>query len=62
MLTFRVQVEYRHGMIVVHEPDVGGEVPVRVDGFGVSEQVVRHRCISSRSSAQLLMLLDYSFV
>ena len=41
-LTLRVQVEYRHSVLIVYKPYVRRQVPVRIDGLGVSEEVVRH--------------------
>ena len=41
-LTLRVQVEYRHGVLIVYKPYVRRQVPVRIYGLGVSEEVIRH--------------------
>lgn len=41
-LTLRVQVEYRHGVLIVYKLHIRRQVPVRIGGLGISEKVVRH--------------------
>lgn len=41
-LTLRVQVEYRHGVLIVYKLHIRRQVSVRIDGLGVSEEIVRH--------------------
>jgi hypothetical protein len=41
-LTLRVQVEYRHSVLIVYKLHIRRQVPVRIDSLGVSEEVIRH--------------------